>query len=214
MPSLVVSRRAPQTTVQIINACQGRFGNVDAGNYAEFQQNTGFWVAYGLARPVQGAWVPAQGLRAPGVQPASYVDHGVSGAWEFADGQQRHVACSVRIPPGADLSVGLSILLGWSSPTQDAYCDWNISYLITALDEDTTGAAQQTLQSYEVSSAVANGLRVGQFDIAVAQIGITDVCIHMDIWRDGGDGGDTLGAVAHLHGICLQYVMNQLGASL
>jgi len=150
-------------------------------------------------------WLPAQSMRAPGLKPANYCDHGISGAWEFADGQEEIVVFNMKIPDLADLSQSLFVCVGWSSPATSLKCDWEVAYLLTQVDENTTAAAQQTLQSFETSSAVANGLVISSFEILTAQINDNDICLHIQIMRDGNDAGDTLGAVAHIHGVALQY---------
>lgn len=169
---------------------------------------------HGTARIIKGRWVPAQAIRAPTIKPATYVDHGISGAWEFSDGQEEIIVCTMKIPDNVDMTEDLEILIGWSSPTVSQDCDWEIAYLLTKLNDPTNAAAQQTLQSFETSSANANGLIVSTFTIDnAAQIEAADVCVHIKIMRDGNDAGDTLGDVAHIHGICLQYTSDKLGVA-
>ena len=150
-------------------------------------------------------WVPAQGLRAPGVKAATYVDHGISGAWEFSDGQEEIIVCNVKVPDGMDLSKDSWICLGWSSPTVSQDCDWEVAYLITAEDEDTTAAADATVQSFEESSGNANGLVVSPFLVAGGTITAVDVCFHINVMRDGNDANDDLGAAAHVHGVAIRH---------
>ena len=165
----------------------------------------------GTARVYRGAWVPATGLKAAIAKPATFVDHGISGAWEFSDNAEEQVVANIRIPSDADITEDLTILIGWSSPAQSLNCAWNISYLLTSLNENTSASAQQVLASFETSSSTANGLIVSSFTIVNAQIVSTDFCVHISILRDGDETGDTLSDVAHLHGICLDYTSDKLG---
>ena len=166
----------------------------------------------GAGRVTKNSWLPASSARAPGVKPATYVDHGISGAWQFADGQEEYIHTNLMIPDDMDLSEDCAICIGWSSTTTSQDCDWEIAYLITALDGDTSAAADATEQSYEESSSVAEGLiRSGFCVIAGGTIGATDVCLHIQIMRDGNDGSDNLGAAAEVHGIVLSYVANKIG---
>ena len=166
----------------------------------------------GGARVFRGSWVPATGLRAPPTKPATFVDHGISGAWEFGDGAEEQVVATIRLNGNRDTTEDIIILLGWSSPAQSLNCAWNVSYIFSGLNEDTTASAQEVLQSFETSSSTANGMTISEFTIDNAQISADDICIHLSILRDGNEVGDTLSASAHLHGICLQYTSDKLGA--
>ena len=166
----------------------------------------------GDGRVTKNAWLPASAARAPGVKPATYVDHGISGAWQFADGQEEYIHMNLMVPDDMDLSEESVLCLGWSSTTTSQDCDWEIAYLITAIDGDTSAAADDTVQSYEESSSVAEGLvRSGICAIEGGAIGATDVCLHIQIMRDGNDGSDNLGAAAEVHGVVLSYVANKIG---
>jgi len=156
-----------------------------------------------LATMTKYTWMPAGAVRAPTLKPAAYVDHGISGAWEFTDGAEEIIHANLRLPDLADRGESFSICLGWSSPAMTLLCDWEVAYLLTKVNEDTSGAAQQTLQAFKTSSGTANGLVVSPFEVVAGQIHADDVCIHVQIMRDGNDGGDTLGDDAHLHGIAL-----------
>lgn len=188
-----------------------QIGDAGTTNYANFATD-GELTLKGTARIIKGRWVPAQGIKAPGVKPATYVDIGISGAWEFSDNQEEIIVCNIKIPDNVDMNEDIKILVGWSSPAVSLNCDWEVAYLLTKLNDPTNAAAQQTLQSFEASSPNANGLVIATFTIDNAtQIEATDVCIHINIMRDGNDAGDTLGAAAHIHGICLEYTSDKLG---
>jgi len=165
----------------------------------------------GTGRVYQKVWVPAQGLRAPGIKAATYTDLGISGVWEFADGQEQIVVGNVMLPANRAFGEDIDINIGWSSPTISQDCDWEVAYLLTAAGEATNGAAQQTLQGYKTSAGTAHGLVMSAFTIDSAQIADADVCIHLNIMRDGNDGSDNLGAAAHLHGLCLRVMVDKLG---
>ena len=166
----------------------------------------------GGARVYRGSWIPATGLRAPPTKPAAFIDHGISGAWEFSDGAEEQVVGTIRLNGNRDITEDIIIQLGWSSPAQSLNCAWNVSYLFTGLNEDTTASAQETLQSFETSSSTANGMTISEFTIDNAQMSSVDICIHLSILRDGNEEGDTLSNNAHLHGICLRYISDKLGA--
>jgi len=187
-----------------------KFLHVDGSN-----SMTGDLTLIGGAKVIREAWIPSSALRAPGIKPAAYTDHGISGAWEFSDGAEEIIHANVKIPSDADTSEDMSLCIGWSSPAMGLVCDWELAYVLTKINDDTTAAAQETLQTYATSSATANGLIVTSNTIVAAtQIEATDVCFHIQIMRDGNDGSDTLADVAHIHGMVLQYVSNKLGATI
>jgi len=164
------------------------------------------WKKFTPAGITKTIWYPAEAIRAPGVKPASYVDHGMSGAWEFTDGAEEQIVLNLKIPEDCDVSKDVGVVIGWSSPAQNQQCDWEVKYIVTKLNEDTSNSTpQETLQSYETSSSTANGFVISTFTISANQIDNDDLCFHFTIARDGDDAQDTLGDVAHIHGICFQY---------
>ena len=169
-------------------------------------------VLTGDGRVAKNRWMPASAARAPGASPATYVDHGITGAWRFADNQEQYIHMNLMVPENMDTSEESTICLGWSSTTTSQDCDWEIAYLITAVDEDTAAGADATVQSYEESSSVAEGLVRSAFCvIAGGTISAADICLHIQIMRDGNDGSDNLGAAAEVHGVAFTYIANKLG---
>ena len=152
------------------------------------------------------AWISVSAVRAAGAKPATI---GLNGnGWivaSFADGQEQQIQANLMIPSDCDTSEDINVCLGWSSPTISQDCDWEVTYIITKVDDDTDQAGT-TLQSYEESSAVSDGLTRSTFVVAAANIDSDDICIHLIVERDGNDGSDNLGAVAELHGIALGYI--------
>ena len=150
-------------------------------------------------------WLSASATRAAGIKPATLTVNGND--WvvmSFADNQEQEVQANMMLPVDLDASQDIAICVGWSSPTISQDCDWEVTYLVTAVGEDTDQAGT-TLQSYEESSGTADGLVQSEFTIAAANVDATDVCIHLVVARDGNDGSDNLGAVAELHGIAMRY---------
>jgi len=159
-------------------------------------------------------WIQAEAIRAPTVNPATFADHGITGAWQFADNLTKVVVAKLPLSTDVDTSANGFIYLGWSSPTAAANCRWQVEYLIRAENESTIAAAEATLTQTEASSAVANGLVVSSFTIPAASLAATDNCLLVRITRLGADAADTLGDVANLLGICFHYVSNKLGTTV
>jgi len=169
---------------------------------------------YAAFTRVKDIWIPASGLRAPGLKPASYVSHGISGVWEFSDegtANEETISGNVKLRDDMDLTVAPTFLIGWSSTTTSSDCYWQLEYLYTALNEDTSAAAQQTLLEATTSSAVAEGLNITTFTLQAPSAG--DQCLHMRIKRKSGDALDTIADTVELHGVCLQYQADIIGAS-
>lgn len=165
-----------------------------------------------LIKVTKYVWLPISAFRASGANAATI---GLNGnGWivaSFADNLTRVVQANMKIPDDIDFNESMTICLGWSSPTVSGICDWEVDYLITAENESTEQAGTN-LQSYETSSAIADGLiSSDSFIVASGLCDSTDICIHVVVTRDGGDAGDTLGDVAELHGMALLYTANRLG---
>ena len=171
---------------------------------------------HGTARVTNALWIGAEGVRAPPItKPATYVEHGIAGAWEFSDATDDTIIATMRIPNRMDRGVAPSITLGWSSTTQSAFCEWQIEYLWRSADEDTTAGADDTLLSStdadaSVSSATAEGLVLSTFPLVAPSA--TDACLHLRIKRRADLVADTInGDTVELLGICLSFTSDKLG---
>lgn len=197
------------TSIIITDTKEVQIGDGGITDYTEFDE-LGYQRMYERARVRKGAWLPAQALKVPAVNQATYVDWGCSGAWEFANVLTQEVRGNLSIPTDVDRSEDMNICLGWSSSAINLDADIEIDYLITKDDEDTQGSCT-TLQSYETSSTVQDGLVITKFTIPNEEVDTEDLCIHLAVRRDGGDAGDTINTTIQLHGIVLEYVSNKLG---
>jgi len=169
---------------------------------------------YNRPRTLNAIWIGAEGIRAPpDTKPATLVELGISIAWEFSDATDDTVMANFRIPNKMDRTISPTIYLAWSSPTIDPGDDskqgtWQVEYLWTAVDEDVTAAAQETLAVTDSASTSGGGLVLSAVTL-VAPSAI-DQCLHLRIKRLGA--ADSLGDVAHLSGICMSFVSDKFGA--
>lgn len=175
-----------------------KYVNVDPDIYS-FCMNTRY---IEVLPEKKGEWISASGIKAPGANAATEVQVGCDGAWEFADNLKRQVSWNMRIANDINLSYPITLSIGWSSPTISSVCDWNLSYTLTGVDDDVSVACEHYQDIDATSSATANGLTIYQYTIP--EVTSTDRCIHMRLTREGNSPSDTLGDVAHLHGVCLQ----------
>lgn len=165
------------------------------------------------ARVTKYEWLSASGVSAPTAAAATLEtnDNGFL-IYTFPDGLERYVRYNLKVPDWLDLSAKSFLCVGWSSPAQNLNCDWEVTYLITALNESTDQAGTNDTDNYETSSAVADGLVNSEIiTFPGGTFGSDDICVHVILMRDGNDDGDTLGDVAELHGVAFGGIRNKLG---
>lgn len=189
----------------------------DSSNYLEVKTN-GDIELHGTACTVNDIWIDAGGIKAPGAKPATTIAHGTleTPAWQFADqavaGNQETVSFSVRLPNRMDRSVAPYIAIGWSADgISPGNCEWQLEYLWTAANEDTSAAAQETLTATSAAGSTANGLVVvslGNMQVPSS----TDACLHCRITRLSAGGNDTIVDTVELHGVCFSFTSNKLGS--
>lgn len=203
----------------------GRITFGGSANYAEVKAD-GEINLYGTARTTNDVWIDAGAIKAPGSKPATEIAHGTleTPAWQFANqavaGNQETVCWNMRVPNRMDRSVAPAITIGVSTTTiftDDAVDNetiaFQLEYLWTAVNEDTSAAAQETLSASHALAAVtvAEGLVLITFtgiDVPSA----TDACLHCRLTRLSATT-DTVADTIELHGVCLSFTSNKLGAA-
>jgi len=190
-----------------------RFISGDGGttNYCEIKAD-GEIALHGTARVKKTLWLPFETLKASGTKPATYIDHGIAGAWEFSDATDDTIVFLAEIPSDMDRSEALTMKLGWSTDTTvtTETAVWQLEYLWIAPGDDTTAAAQETLTIQSNAIAQANGLIIAEFT-GVDLPSANDVCVHCRLKRLGADGNDDLTDTTELHGVCFEYTSDKLG---
>jgi len=199
---------------EILGSVGAKIGDGGTTNYTQISA-TGVQTMAGTARVTKYAWINAGAIKAAGIKPATSTVNGNGfSVLSFADGQEQYVQANIRIPDDIDLTAVSYICIGWSSPIISQDCDWNTIHLLTAANDDTDQAGTAT-QDYVESSSTADGLVITRMvTLAADSINSDEICIHLQLWRDGNDGSDNLGAVAELHGIVFEYTSNKLGEAL
>lgn len=209
-----VATVTPDTKFQVVGDV--KFGD-DNTNYISFATD-GELTLTGTARIKNALWIPASGLKAPGSKPATYIEHGLDGAWSFADqaiaGNQETISGMMRIPERMDRSVASSFIIGWSADGIDpGDCKWQLEYLWTAPNEATNAGAQETLTTTVTASSTSNGLIISEIT-GVDVPSSTDVCFHFKITRLSADANDTIADNVEILGICNSFTSNKLGSAL
>lgn len=191
-------------------------GDRDGGNYAALKSD-GELNLHGTARVEVSAWISAEGIKAPGDNPASWVKHGLAGAWSFADqgveANQEQVSGIIKVPENMDRTVAPSLCVGWSADgISPGVCEWELEYVYTSENEDTTVGAQETLSANEAASSTSNGMVITYFT-GVDLPSATDICIHIRFTRLSAGGTDTIADTVELHGMAMTYTVDKLGTA-
>jgi len=192
------------------------FGDGGTTNYVEIKTD-GEINLHGTARVIKNHWIGANGIKAPGAKPATFVEDGLTGCWEFADAieaNQESVSGTVKIPNDMDRSIVPTFGIGWHADgVSPGDCKWQFEYLWISSNEDVTAGAQETLTAVSTASATSNGLTVLEI-IGINLPSDTDVAMFWKITRLSGDAEDTIADVVHLRGNYFEYTANSLGESL
>ena len=149
-------------------------------------------------------WLSAEGIKAPGIKPATWVDHGLSGAWEFSDATDDTVGAAMRIPFRFNRDVAPTFNIGWSADgVSPGNCKWQIEYVWSALNQSSISPAQATLIAITAASAISNGMVLST--VYLEKPTIDDICIHARIKRLAADAEDTIVDTTELIGMCIRY---------
>ncbi|MEA2056896.1 MAG: hypothetical protein U9O78_04330 [Patescibacteria group bacterium] len=210
-----VTKKITLTTLATLFAQKAgdNIGDVSGGHYTEIKSD-GEILRHGTARTKNGLWIPAAGLKAPGSKPATFIEHGIDSAWSFADAieaSQESVSGTMRLPKRMDRGVAPEFCICWSANgVSPGSCEWQLEYLWTSPDEDTTAGAQETLTATGTASSTSNGL------IATTVAGIdapsaTDMCLHFRVTRLSAHTNDTISDTVELLGLVLDFTSNKFG---
>jgi hypothetical protein len=186
-------------------------GDGGTTNYTEIKAD-GEINLHGTARVKNAQWIDAGAIKAPGTKPASQIDHGIGVAWEFSDGTDDTIIFNMKIPNRMDRTVAPTITIGWSSVATEKVGVWQLEYLWTKAGEDTTAAAQETLEATGTTPTTAHGLVITTFS-GIDAPDSDDICMHCRLKRLGDDGDDTLNATAELDGVCMEWTSDKLGTA-
>lgn len=180
----------------------------------------GFMTMAGEARVTVDLYITASGVKAPGANPAAFVEYGLTGAWEFDDqnveGNQESISGTLKLPTQMDKSVAPVFKVGWSANgVSPGICEWQLEYLYLAPGEDTTAVAQETLDTSTsgIASSTSEGLVITAFsgmDLPSA----TDQAMLFKITRLSAGGDDTIADTVELRGMLFMHTRNTLGTGL
>jgi len=206
-----IGTSTPDAKLQVVG--DARIG-ADTTNYTEIKTD-GEINLHGTARVKKGKWLDFSGIKAPETKPAKYIDHGISGAWEFSDGTDDTVVFNYKVPDDMDITQASTLLISWSSNTSviTESAVWQLEYLYISPGEDTTANAQETLTVTSNVVAQSNGLVVAEIT-GIDLPSSTDKCVHCRLKRLGADANDDLTDTAELSGVCWRYTSDKLGEGL
>lgn len=193
-----------------------KFGDGGTTNYAEFKAD-GELNLHGTARVEKVEWIGANGIKAPGSKPATFVEDGLTGCWEFADAieaNQESISGTIKVPADMDRTVVPKFGIGWhANGVSPGNCKWQFEYLWVSPNEDVTAGAQETLTVVSTASATSDGLVVAEITGIDLPSG-TDVAMFWKVTRLSGDVQDTISDVTNLRGNYFKYTSNKLGEAI
>lgn len=205
-----IGTTSPDTKFQVIGDFKSGDDNT---NYLKIA-NDGELSLTGTARVKDCVWIDAVSIRAPLTKSATYVVHGLNGAWSFADavgGNEETINAATKIPSNMDRSVAPTFKIAWSADgSSPGNCKWKFEYVWRALDEDTIAFAQENLTVVSSASATANGLVIAEIT-GIDLPSSSDQCLYFKITRLSADEQDTISDTAELLCICLEFTANKLG---
>jgi len=188
-------------------------GDGGTTNYTEIKAD-GEINLHGTARVKKKIYIGANGIKAPGAKPATFVEDGLTGCWEFADAieaNQQSISGTFLIPPDMDISIAPTLNIGWhANGISPGNCKWQLEYLWISPNEDVTAAAQETLTIVSTASATSDGLIVAEIP-GIDLPSSTDKSFFWKVTRLSGDVQDTIAAVTHMRGQFMEYTANKLG---
>ena len=204
------------TVIFTIDTTNGNTFIGDGGttNYAKFDSNGQLTLA-GTARVTVDNYITASGVKAPGSNPAAFIEYGIVGAWEFDDqgvaGNQEQISGTLKLPTQMDKTEAPYFKIGWSANgVSPGNCEWQLEYLYRSPNEDTTAAAQATITVTSTASSTSDGLIIATFS-ALALPSATDQAMFYRITRLSAGGNDTIVDTTEIRGMLFTHTRNKLG---
>jgi hypothetical protein len=185
------------------------FGNQDKTNCTRFDEN-GVMEIHGTGRVKKIVQIGLGALKAAGIKPATYVNFGLNGSYEFVANDENNVSFSAALPRDMDKSIAPSIGFAWSCPETTGNVRWRLMYLYEQPNQDTSSEIpDDTLYQTDTVSSTANGYNYNYMELSVPNI--NDRIIVVRFSRLGADELDTANGIANLLYMSLEYTINKLG---
>ena len=191
----------------------GANANVELGSYSIKTTGTGTFGSIVIDGVKKELDFNAGSLKAPGVDGAGWVSHGIKGAWEFANNKNEELVTAMNFPKDMDLSEAPTLRVCWSSHATSADAVWQLEYLFRQVDEDTTDVAEGTLTQIATSSATADGFTRTDFT-GINVPHVDDKTMFIRLTRMSSNIADTLEDTAELHSIIFVYTSDKLGEAI
>ncbi len=187
----------------------------DATNHLEIKPD-GEISLNGTAKVQKCVWIGANGIKAPSSKPATFIEYGLTGVWQFADAitlNQESISGTLKIPCDMDITTAPSFNIGWSATGSSVGdCEWQLEYLWIAPNEATNGTAQETLTTISTSSSTSNGFVFATIT-GINLPSSTDMALLWKLTRLSGGGNDTISDNVELRGNAFNYTSNKLGVT-
>lgn len=207
-----IGTTVPATKLQVLGDC--RFGD-QTTNYVSFATD-GELTLTGNARVTECMYLDAGAVKAPGAKPATFVECGITGVWQFADAiavNQESISGTLKIPCNMDRTVAPTFHVGWSTSGASAgNVYWKLEYLWIGEDENSCAAGTGSWR-VAAASSTANGLVFSTF-ANLALPSNTDLAMLYKLTRLSGHILDTIVDTVEVRGLAFTRTVNKLGNPL
>jgi len=185
-------------------------GDGGTTNYCEIKTD-GELNLHGTARVLKKVQIPVNAAKAPGSSPATYIQYGLGGAWEFSKSTTNQISATMALQLDIDKSVAPKLQVGWTSDVNSGDAKWQLEILYRQGGELWNAAADSTTTGIETVPGTAHALTVKEWDLPMLHA--DDAGILIKISRLGGDVDDDADGVVNLVGMSLIYTANKLGTA-
>lgn len=189
------------------------FGDGDGGDSVYIDSNGVITLAGAARKIVHDSWISASGMSNITVGATLGVNGNGFQVYSFADNTEKYVEFNLRIPNEMDYSADSYICIYWSTPADTKICEWDVVYNICG-EGDTTDQAGTSDLNNQVNSGDPDAMNMEYIvTISGGTISGDDYTIQIILKRDGNEAGDTLSAVAELHGADFAYYKSTMGGN-
>lgn len=141
---------------------------------------------------------------------ATWVSHGIGGAWEFSDNTDDTVVGNILVPADLNREINPVFGIGWSANgVSPGNCEWQLAYNILAVGDDATRNAQITITQIAAASAVSNGMIIFLFSDELLCPCEDGVCFQLNVKRLAAGALDTIADTVELMGMCIHYAKKE-----
>ena len=147
----------------------------------------------------------ASGLKAPGSNPATYVDYGLNGAYSFSGNLDEVVSGAIGIPAGIDISSTTSLRIAFATPATTGTVIFKIEYSFFTQGDNTNTTTPEGI-IYSTTTITTSASAYNRIEVNLTGLQQNDSIFIIKITRMGS--ADTVNDAVYLFGIRLFFYRN------